>query len=363
MIYLALLILIVTVLQFIVALMNRLFREDYGKYKAVEHDLVSVIVPARNEEIHIGKLLKQLRLQTYKNLEIIVVDDDSTDQTGAIVMDQAKEDNRIHLIRTTLREKSWLGKNHACYQGAISAEGKHLLFIDADVQLGPTAIDSLMGYYQHRKTVFLSVFPRQLLPNREVSEVVPVMNYILLSLLLLILVRKSPFTSLSAANGQVMLFDRQIYEAFQPHKKFKREKVEDISIARFLKSKRFRIACLTGNEDIACNMYSNREEALEGFSKNVVAFFGNSYFAAITFWFISFTGLLWVTIGLGWSFGFIYLALTAAIRVMISKSSKQDSTLNLRLHYIQLYRLGTIIYKSLNHRINKTYQWKGRNIS
>lgn len=363
MIYIAYFILIFTGLQFLIAFLNVVFRSNYNVYKTTANNLISVIIPVRNESGKIEHLLYDLTRQSYRNLEIIVVDDDSEDNTREIVTDKAIADSRIQLITSGLPDNSWLGKNHACYRGAKTAKGKYLFFLDADVRLKPEAISSITGYFEKKRPVFLSVFPKQILESLGVKKVIPIMNYILLSLLPLFLIRRSGFSSISAANGQFMFFDTDIYRAFEPHKRFKHEKVEDIQIARFLKKKKMKIACLTGNDDICCRMYDDYEEAMEGFSKNVSAFFGNSYMLAIIFWFISLTGLIWIISFLPYYYTPVYVLLTAGTRIFISISSHQNIGDNILLHYTQLYNLGLLIKRSIKHKINKTYQWKGRNIA
>lgn len=353
----ALLMLGFTLLQWLIATINLLFRADYGKYKPKQDFLVSVIIPVRNEEATIGKLLEDLTKQTYKNLEIIVVNDDSTDGT----VQQIQQFPEVSLIEAGLKESEWLGKNNACYSGARKASGKYLLFLDADVRLGCKAIESTVGYYERSGVVFMSVFPRQIMNSAGVYRVVPLMNYILLSLLPLPLVRLAPFASMAAANGQFMLFDRELYTALEPHKRFRREKVEDIHISRYYKQSGYRIACLTGNTDISCAMYDTYDQAMEGFSKNVFAFFGNSVVAGLLFWFITFSGILWMLF-LPWYAILTYVVAAAATRWMISVTSKQNRWKNLSMHYLQLWTLGQLMLKSLHHQRNKNYTWKGRTI-
>jgi len=350
-------------MQLLVAWLNIVFRADYRLYKTTENNLISIIIPVRNESGKIENLLQDLTQQSYRNLEIIVVDDDSEDNTSVIVKEKTIADARIKLLNSEIPDQSWLGKNHACYRGAKSAKGKYLFFLDADVRLEPEAISSIIGYFEKTRPVFLSVFPKQILANYGVKQVVPIMNYILLSLLPLFLVRLPWFSSLSAANGQFMLFDADIYKAFEPHKRFKHEKVEDIKIARFLKKKKLKIACLTGNDDISCNMYDNYSEAMEGFSKNIAAFFGGSFAVALAFWYITLTGIIWTAVLLPWFFTLIYIMMIAGIRTLISITSKQNILDNLALHYVQLYNLGLLIFSSIKHKKNNSYQWKGRNIS
>lgn len=363
MMYIGLTILALTGIQLLIALLNSLFRTDYSRYRYRGDELVSIIIPARNEAKNIGNIVNDLLNQDYPNIEIIVVDDESQDNTGEKVIEISGSDSRVHLIRAGLHDNKWLGKNHACFVGANNTEGKYLLFVDADVRLGNEVISHLLGYFKRSKVSFLSVFPRQNMPENELYKVIPLMNYILLSLLPLFLVRHSKFVSLAAANGQFMLFDAVTYRLHEPHKKFRHEKVEDIHIARYLKKGNNKIACLTGNEDLSCTMYESYEDAMNGFSKNVVAFFGNSFLAAWAFWFISIAGFFLVGMTLPMYFLIIYFILVILTRVLIAITSRQDIMQNVQQHYIQLLNLGLLIYKSWQNKKNKSYQWKGRNIS
>lgn len=363
MIYVAYFIFFFTLLLFIIALLNFVFRVDYSSYKALPDIPVSVIIPARNEAANIAHILDDVCAQNYTNIEIIVVDDDSSDATAEIVMSKAGADTRISLIRAGEKKNDWLGKNHACYQGALHATGKYFLFLDADVRIGKKAISSTLGYLEKSKVVFLSIFPKQIMHNAGVYKVVPIMNYILLSLLPLFLVRKTKYQSLGAANGQFILFDAEVYREFEPHRIFRREKVEDIHIARFLKKFHYSIACLTGNEDISCHMYDTYKEAMNGFSKNITAFFGNSYLVATIFWLIHLTGIFWVATLLPTWYLIAYIAIIIFTRVFTSLTSKQDVFINLLLHYLQMVNMGLLIMSSLQKKIFKNYEWKGRTIT
>lgn len=350
-------------LQTLIAIVNYVFRADYGLYSNIDqHDLVSVVIPVRNEESTIGNLLDDLGKQSYPTLEIIVVNDDSTDETEAVVQSKQQLNSAIQLVDAGIKKEDWLGKNQACFAGSRIAKGRYLLFLDADVRLGSNAIASTLAYLQRRKLVFMSVFPTQIILSKALYKIVPLMNYILLSLLPLVLVRISRFSSLSAANGQFMLFDHQLYKALEPHKRYRNEKVEDIHIARYIKKRQYRIDCLTGNEDITCKMYDTYNDALEGFSKNVFAFFGNSTVAGLAFWFITFSGIFWM-IFLTWYMLPAYLSMMLVTRWLISLISNQKVGINIRLHYEQIWTLGKLMCRALKHSKNKSYQWKGRTIA
>jgi cellulose synthase/poly-beta-1,6-N-acetylglucosamine synthase-like glycosyltransferase len=325
--------------------------------------LVSILIPARNEEKNIGTLLTDLQQQDYQNIEILVFNDQSTDKTAEIVTDFNHCDSRIKMINAEALPDGWLGKNHACYKMAQQAKGEYFLFLDADVRLGQQIIHNTIRMSQKYSLGLLSIFPMQMMKSIGEWITVPVMNYILLSLLPLILVRKSGFPSLAAANGQFMLFEAKKYMEYQPHEKMKANKVEDIEIARFYKVQKIQIACLTGNNSIKCRMYTGFSEAVNGFSKNVINFFGNSFFLAILFWLLTSFGFLVVLYAISIKaliFLFIIIFLT---RMAVSITSHQNILYNLACFIPQQLSMGVFIFQAMKNTVKKQYEWKGRSIS
>jgi glycosyltransferase involved in cell wall biosynthesis len=363
MIYLAYIVVAFAVVQLLIAWTNLLFRQRLSNAKALGNELVSVLIPARNEEKNISHILSDLINQDYQNIEIFVFNDQSTDKTALIVSEYAKQDNRIKLINSDGLPNEWLGKNHACNSLSNHATGNYLLFLDSDVRIGDNIISNTVGYLKKHKLGLLSIFPKQIMVTIGELITIPNMNYILLTLLPLILVRKSKFASISAANGQFMLFDSKIYSQIKPHELMKASRVEDIVIARYYKQNKIAVACLTGNDSIKCRMYDGFSSALNGFSKNVTAFFGNSYLAASLFWIITTLGLLLVYFCFSTSIFFVFAAIIIATRVSVSIVSQQNIILNLLLMIPQQLVLALFICKALINDTKKQQQWKGRNIS
>jgi glycosyltransferase involved in cell wall biosynthesis len=361
--YLALFILAFSVIQLLIAVSNILFGQLRMKGKTVDDVLVSVLIPVRNEEKNISNILSDLKEQDYQNIEIIVFDDLSTDKTAQIVDWHSNADCRIQLVRSDGLPNGWLGKNHACSVMAGHAKGNCFLFLDADVRIDKMAISQTVSYLKRHKLGLLSVFPNQLMYSPGEWKTVPTMNHILLSLLPLALVRKSNFTSLSAANGQFMLFDALTYSKNQLHEKFKGNKVEDISIARFLKKKKVRIACLAANKSIKCRMYESYSDAVNGFSKNVVHFFGNSFVLALLYWTLSSFGFIIIVLTLDLNLILLYFGAIISTRIITSLTSQQSVPKNLLYFIPQQLAIGLFIYRALKSKITNQYEWKGRNIS
>jgi len=351
------------VIQFFVALVNLVFSQPFPKDEKTDLPLVSVLVPARNEEKNIATLLEDILNQAYKNIEIIVLNDQSTDKTREIVEQFVAKEKRLKLINATHLPKGWKGKNHACYTLAKSARGKYFLFLDADVRISGNIIGDTLQQMEKYKLGLLSIFPTQIMKTWGEYITVPNMNFILLSLLPLILVKKSSFPSLSAANGQYMLFNADIYKKTTPHEKMKMENVEDIAISRYFKKNKIKIACLYGNNSIRCRMYKNVREAIQGFARNVLMFFGNNPVFAISYLLFTTAGFFVVFVFLPFNIFLIALGIAILTRAFISISSKQNVLKNFLLAIPQKLILGVFIYYSLLHKTKKSMIWKGRNVS
>lgn len=362
MLYLAYIIFTFTLIQLIVALVNLLYIHQPTSGICNFNGLVSVLIPARNEESNIANLLHDLQNQDYQNIEIIVFNDLSTDRTEDMISQIAKNDRRIRLVNSEGLPEGWLGKNYACHSLSKMAQGEYLLFLDADVRVRNGIIANSVALAEKYKTGLLSIFPKQKTVSLGEYLTVPSMNYILLTLLPLVLVLKSKFASMAAANGQFMLFERAKYFETLPHERFKNNKVEDIEIARYFKQNNIPVICTLGDETIECRMYNGFNEAVNGFSKNVVNFFGNSFFAAILFWAVTTFGFLVIFSELSTALCCIYLIIVLATRVLVLFISKQNIFLNLILLVPQQFTLGILIYKAVIYKFNKRLKWKGRNI-
>jgi glycosyltransferase involved in cell wall biosynthesis len=363
MIYIAYFIFGFSALQLLLAFVNLVFNQSFPKTKISSLPLVSILIPARNEEKNIGSLLTDLHKQDYQNLEIIVFNDESTDKTAEIVNDFIHRDSRIQMMNSTGLPIWWLGKNYACHAMALKAKGEYFLFLDADVRIGNEIIKNTIGLARKFNLGLISIFPMQIMKSIGEWISVPVMNYILLTLLPLVLVRKAGFPSLAAANGQFMLFEAKKYSENQPHEKMKANKVEDIEIARFYKRQKIKVACLLGDSSIRCRMYQAYNEAVNGFSKNVINFFGNSNLFAIIFWLLTSFGFVAVLFSISAKAMLIHLIIIFSTKILVSIASRQNVFYNLAWFIPQQVSLGIFIYTAIGNTLKKQYEWKGRNIS
>ncbi len=362
MLYVAYFVMAFTIVQLLVATSNLVFEKYLPESDESVKDLISVLIPARNEENNIRNILDDLMNQVYRNIEIIVFNDQSQDRTAEIVTEYTIRDKRIKLINSCGLPKGWLGKNFACHSLSGFAKGKYFLFIDADVRIDKNVVGRAVSYSVRNDIDLISVFPKQIMKTFGEKITVPNMNYILVSLLPLVLVRKFKFPSLAAANGQFMFFNAKKYNWAKPHEKVRDIKVEDIMISRMYKKFGLHTGCLLGDDSITCRMYTGFNAAVQGFSKNVIAFFGNSFILAILFWLMTTAGFIPVLSQFKFVFFIEYIILYVSTRIIISVASRQNIIDNL-LYILPLqFSLFAFISKASLNKIFKKLEWKGRNI-
>lgn len=360
---LTVIILIFTLIQLIIALTNLAGTPPLPPAPTGLLSKISILIPARNEAANLPYLLKDLLSLPEQPLEILICDDHSTDTTFPLAHNLSVYHSHIRVFKSLPLPAGWQGKNFACYQLARKAKGRYLLFLDADVRIQGDEISATVARMQMQNLSLLSVFPRQIMLSAGEKATVPLMTYILLTLLPLPLVYAAPHQSaLSAANGQYMLFETETYRRLQPHRKVSSEVAEDIAISRYYKNEGRCVACLTGLTGIACRMYHSHEEAVRGFARNIAAFFGGSLILAVLFGLLTAFGWIPVLIYLSWTGLIAYLLLQLSIRIFVSLSCQQSVTGNLLWAFPQQINMLLILLQAFHDRCKKYQEWKGRNI-
>jgi chlorobactene glucosyltransferase len=261
---------VLVALAFVTAWNLRHFRRLAAPLSSIQADvLVSVLVPARNEERCIELCIRSLCAQTYSSMEVIVLDDGSTDSTPEILDALLAEfPSRLSVIRGAPLPEGWVGKPWACHQLALAAKGNVLLFTDADTMHQPTVVNAAVTTLMNDDIDFFSLVPYQEMRTWAEHAVIPMVHVLYTSYLPNNLILSHPSISLSAANGQFMCFKREAYEGIGGHSAVRNNIVEDIALAKALKRRGFRIALLDGHKDVSCRMYTSTKEVIAGFSKN-----------------------------------------------------------------------------------------------
>lgn len=328
--------------------------------KSVSINEVSILIPARNEEFNISKLLQNL--SKIDVLEIIVCDDHSTDNTKQVIENEAISNGRLKYLFAQPLPAEWLGKNWACHQLAQNAKGKYMLFLDADVEITSHLISNALQQMQDSKVQILSIFPDQKIETLGEKTIVPLMHYLLLTLLPLRLVKNSTRSSLAAANGQFMMFDSETYFKNSFHYLVRNNILDDVNIVRIAKQKMISCETLLANQQIFCRMYQSLEQGLNGFSKNLFLGFGKNIIAISLYFMCIIWGYIFIFASnnpllIGFSLFFIIFQ-----RICISKLSHQSWIVNMLLHPVQMFFYQLIAIQSVYKHIFGTIIWKNRHI-
>jgi len=228
---------------------------------------ISVLIPARDEERNIEACLTSLQKQGYPNFEILVLDDNSSDNTANIAERIAAQDNRIQLIRGKPLPKGWAGKPFACHQLAGKARGSWLLFVDADTTHAPHMLRSVLTLALKLRSSLLSGFPRQLATSLPQKVAIPVLYFVILSWLPLWWLQRSKEPKPSLAIGQFLLFPSEEYWRIGGHMAVKSRILEDVWLGIEVNRHGGRHVAVDLSTVVSCHMYQSLGAMWEGFLK------------------------------------------------------------------------------------------------
>ena len=256
------------------ALLVRLRKPDLREYRplpAERSPLLSVIVPARDEARNIQRCLTSLRASRYPRLEIIVVDDRSSDRTGEIARRAAEADPRVKVLAGRERPEGWYGKPWACWQGCEASRGDLLLFTDADTVHGPHLHELAVAALQAERVDLLSVMPHQEMRGFW-ERVAQPFFFLLLGLRFgtLARVNRSTRPRDAIANGQFVMVTRESYEWVGGHRAVRNTVIEDLMLAAEYRRAGKRHFLALG-EDLSVRMYTSLREIVAGWTKNLFA--------------------------------------------------------------------------------------------
>lgn len=268
MIVLGFILLVLAAIPFLLVLMNLSILRSTPRHAPQGDILVSILIPARNEVKNIGSALDAALGSMGVPVEILVMDDGSTDETAAIVRAYAARDRRVRLLTAPPLEEGWTGKVHACHHLSKAARGTHFLFVDADVRLGSHAAATMAGHAQATDSGLVSAVPRQIMGSLGELLTVPTINLLLLGYLPMGFMRLSRDPGLGAACGQLMLVEREAYHASGGHGAIRSRIHDGIQLARLFRRKGIMTDLLPGEDLATCRMYTGFGEAWVGFAKN-----------------------------------------------------------------------------------------------
>jgi hypothetical protein len=234
---------------------------------------IAVLLPVRNEADRVEPCVRSLLGQTaWPRMELIVLDDGSTDSTGDTVARLLSGHPGTRLLRGPEPPPGWLGKPHACQLLADAADKADVLvFVDADVVLEPYAIDATVALLERTGLDLVSPYPRQRTGTAAERLVQPLLQWSWLTYLPLRLAERSRRTSLAAANGQLLAVRRAAYYRAGGHRAVRDQVLDDIALARAVKRTGGRGGIVDGTHLAACRMYSGWREVWAGYTKSLWA--------------------------------------------------------------------------------------------
>jgi hypothetical protein len=323
---------------------------------------VSVLVPARDEASRIGPCLAAVLDQvSVPDLEILVLDDGSSDGTADAARRAAGGDPRVRVLEGDPLPQGWLGKAHACDQLGRAATGSVLIFLDADVVLAPQALAAAVHLLREARLDVASPYPRQLAETWSERLVQPLLQWSWLTLLPLRLAEASARPSLTAGNGQFMALDAQTYRRIGGHRAVRAQVLDDVALVRAVKAGGGRGGVVEGSRLATCRMYEDWPSLRDGYTKSAWAAFGPPAGAAAV---LASLGVLYVVPPLaalrGSLVGLAGYGAAVAGRYVVAERTGGRSLPDSFAHPASVVLLAWLTTESWARWRRGTLRWKGR---
>ncbi|QDT11789.1 4,4'-diaponeurosporenoate glycosyltransferase [Planctomycetes bacterium K23_9] len=231
---------------------------------------VSVLIPARDEAEGIAACIRSALNSEQVDVEVIVLDDHSSDQTAAIVQDLDAQDDRVRYVAGEELPASWNGKQFACYQLAAAASHDCIVFLDADVRLRPQALQIMIDEKQRRGVSLISQFPHQVTGTFAEQAMIPLMHFILLGYLPFARMQSSTHPAYSAGCGQCFLTTQADYQIAGTHRAIAASRHDGLKLPKIFRRANLSTDVVDGTDLADCRMYTSTSEVINGVLKNAV---------------------------------------------------------------------------------------------
>lgn len=339
---------------------------------------VSVIVPARNEEVFIEKCLASLLDQDYENYEVIAIDDRSDDKTGEIIKKIAKQNSKIVYVLADPKPEKWMGKNWACVEGFKKSTGELLLFTDADTKHSKNMISLSVAHLLSEGLDALTVIPKMLCLDKWTKITLPMLSTFLHTRFSAIRVN-DPSKKTGYFFGSFFIIKRKTYESVGTHEGVKGEIVEDGALGKKVKESGHKLKMVRGEhliEAVWARDWSTLWHALKRLmiplylqNKNMSI---GIFFAVLFLLFMPFPILVYSAIFASLSESFSVLFVVSILTVSLvyfAAILEAKKGLSLGLGYALLGPVGSSIIVSgfaagiLQAKSNTAVMWRGRTYS
>ena len=323
-------------------------------------------MPARDEQQVIATCVESLAKQSEIS-QIVVVNDQSSDETAPIVRDLATRITKLRLLEAQEPPPSWVGKNNALMLGARNATSDWLLFTDADVELEEGATARALQIATENNASLVSFSPQQITEKWYEKALIPFV-YCRLARRFSYAAVNDPKSAAAAANGQFLLIRREVYEAIGGHARFASDVLEDVALATAVKAAGHRLWFGPGKGIVRARMYRTFGAMREGWTKNLYRLMGGTPWKAFREGESAFPWIPLVVIFLGIKFP---IAMFAGVLLLVLRQMNYGSELVRNQYpfaFIIYYIPAAFLYAGVlasSYRSNARgkVQWKGREYS
>jgi chlorobactene glucosyltransferase len=346
----------------IIACANLFFAPRLKAKKLVSIDLVSIVIPMRNEENNAREVIEDVLAQTYTSIEVLIVNDGSTDKTAEILATYGSN-SKIKVFDIVKKDERWLGKSYAVNYALARAQGHTIITIDADVRLDKSAVAALLAEKSVGKADLLTCFPLQTMKTFGETLTVPLMTWSHIGFVPIPLVNNMRNENVSLANGQVLVMDKALYQKLGGYSQIKDRLNDDIALVRLVKGAGYKVRVVLGDKLVSCRMYEGYSSAKNGYGRTILINMLNKELGLLLLLILILLNLL--------PFVFVFfdsrLLFTCGLiithRVLTSLSYRQNVLVNIVLHPLQMLALVDIIFVSYYKAKQSQVEWRGRKIN
>jgi hypothetical protein len=323
---------------------------------------VSVLLPVRDEAHQVGECLASVLDQiALPDLQVLVLDDGSTDGTADAARAAARADPRVRVLAGEALPEGWRGKPHACSELADAADGSVLVFVDADVRLAPQAVAAAVNLLRGTGLDLVSPYPRQVAETMGERLVQPLLQWSWLTTLPLRTAERSPRASLSAANGQFLVVDAEMYRRAGGHAAVREAILDDVALLRAVKRAGGSGGVVDGTPLAVCRMYRDWGSLREGYTKSLWEAFGSPAASVAVG---SALGVLYVVPPLaaltGSPVGLVGYGAAVAGRYLVAERTGGRSVPDSLFHPVSVLSALWLLARSWRGRRRGELTWKGR---
>lgn len=349
------------------------------KFEKKEHPIpkVSIILPARNEEEHIGKCLESLINQDYENYEIIAIDDSSEDKTGKIISEYAKKNSKVIHVTAQSKPEGWMGKNWACMEGYKKSTGNLLLFTDADTTHKKNTMSTAVSHLLSLNLDALSAIPKMLALDFWTKITLPMISVFLHTRFSAVNVN-NPKKKTGYFFGSFFIINKKTYQEVGMHEGVKHEIIEDGALGKKVKERGYKMRIVRGEHLIDAIWARDKSTLWNALKRLIIPLYLQSskiaigsFFAILFLLFIPFPTVIYSSGFISDSISFSILfgvASLSSILIYIG-AAIETKILFLKISHSAFAPLGSLVVISgflsgiIQAKSNSSVSWRGRSYS